>query len=459
MSILKKITLGILILIGLTIRDKDIYVALPFLIYVLWGNIKDSDKREKIIKWIGLIGAAYTVLGFSFEGFITNRGSFLIIISLIFNYTFYKKKIKLPYKPIIYGYFTIFILGIIWNILSPGGFGGIERFISVNKRFLVMIFLYNVIDTEEKFKKLINIFLIGSVITGGYTIYKYIDNLSLGYRADGFMNIPYTAGVLMMSSLMFFGKIWDEEFNWKIKSTYLYILGFIITYGGMLCTKTRAVVIGSFLGIFLIMIMKIKVKKTIGCILIGIGLLIGSPKTIKKDIFTRITQITFKANEKNENMASDNFRRIMWHGSIYAWEQSKIFGVGSRNTGNYVQKYADLAVKENGEILPGISRADFTYREAHSIYLNYLAEVGILIVGYLIILYGIIPNLIYKIWKRKNIKYCGEFLGASGAIVSYYFYGLVWSVWGYYGLIQDIFQFMTYILIMVYIYNKRKENL
>lgn len=70
-----------------------------------------------------------------------------------------------------------------------------------------------------------------------------------------------------MSSLMFFGKIWDE-LNWKIKNTYLYILGFIITYGGMLCTKT------------------------IGCILIG------ASKGIKKDIVIRITQITFKANEK-----------------------------------------------------------------------------------------------------------------------------------------------------------------
>ena len=148
------------------------------------------------------------------------------------------------------------------------------------------------------------------------------------------------------------------------------------------------------------------------------------------------------------NKVSDNFRRVMWKGSIYTWENNKIFGAGDRGTKYWIQKYADENVDKDGNILPGITRKGFTYGEAHSIYLNLLAEMGIFS-----ILDRFIPMLILK--NIKNKEDMGEKLGASSAIVGYFIYGVVWSIWGYFGTIQSIFQFMVFILMFFYIKSRK----
>jgi O-antigen ligase len=175
------------------------------------------------------------------------------------------------------------------------------------------------------------------------------------------------------------------------------------------------------------------------------------PKSIKY----RVTNITIKKDTENMNKVSDNFRRVMWKGSIYTWKNNKIFGAGSRGTKYWVQKYADENADKNGNILPGITRQNFTYGEAHSIYLNMLAEMGIFSILYFMQLFVFIPILIIK--NLRNPGNVGEKLGASSAIVGYYVYGLVWSIWGYYGTIQSIFQFMIFVLMFFYIKSRKTK--
>ena len=138
----------------------------------------------------------------------------------------------------------------------------------------------------------------------------------------------------------------------------------------------------------------------------------------------------------------------MWKGSIYTWENNKMFGAGSSGTKYWVQRYADENIDKDGNIFPGIKRENFTFGEAHSIYLNMLAEMGVFSILYFIQFFIFIPMLILK--NMKNSENIGEKLGASSAIIGYYGYGLVWSIWGYYGTIQSIFQFMLFILMFYY---------
>ena len=102
-----------------------------------------------------------------------------------------------------------------------------------------------------------------------------------------------------------------------------------------------------------------------------------------------------------------------------------------------------------------VTRQNFTYGEAHSIYLNMLAEMGIFSILYFMQLFVFIPILIIK--NLRNPGNVGEKLGASSAIVGYYVYGLVWSIWGYYGTIQSIFQFMIFVLMFFYIKSRKTK--
>ena len=79
---------------------------------------------------------------------------------------------------------------------------------------------------------------------------------------------------------------------------------------------------------------------------------------------------------------------------------------------------------------------------------------------YFIQLFIFIPSLVLKSLKANKNK--GEKLGAIVGMISYYIMGAVWSLWGYYGAVQSIFQFMLFILIYFYLedlQNKRKETI
>ena len=230
---------------------------------------------------------------------------------------------------------------------------------------------------------------------------------------------------------------------------YYYVIVLFLSLSGLLLTKTRAAILGFLAGVIFIVIMKFSIKNFLLLLLATTIVFTALPKSIKY----RVTNITIKKDTENMNKVSDNFRRVMWKGSIYTWENNKIFGAGARGTKYWIQKYADGNVDKDGNILPGITRKGFTYGEAHSIYLNLLAEMGIFSILYFIQFFIFIPMLILKNIKIKEDM--GEKLGASSAIVGYYVYGLVWSIWGYYGTIQSVFQFMIFILIFFYIKSKK----
>ncbi|MCF0170141.1 MAG: O-antigen ligase family protein, partial [Fusobacterium varium] len=294
------------------------------------------------------------------------------------------------------------------------------------------------------------VFLFCGGLVGGYYIYDYIKNLktismNLEYRFEGFKNIAYSAGLLMMVSLYVFGVIWNIKSIKELKEKYYYIIVLFLSLSGLLLTKTRAAILGFLAGVIFIVIMKFSIKNFLLLLLATTIVFTVLPKSIKY----RVTNITIKKDTENMNKISDKFRRVMWKGSIYTWENNKIFGVGASGTKYWVQKYADENIDKDGNVFPGIKRENFTFGEAHSIYLNILAEMGIFSILYFIQFFIFIPILILK--NIRDSENTGEKLGASSAIIGYFVYGIVWSVWGYYGTIQSIFQFMLFILMFYYI--------
>lgn len=454
-NIIELMSITILMILFIFVNDKKIIIGLPFLAIILYGMLKNKDKREIINKNLGIVGAILFIFGLSFSEYSGDRGNILMIISFLTNVFYYKnKKIELGYKRIMYMFILIFVLGIIWTCFSYDGLHSVGRFIKVNKRFIDMFLLINIIKEKKEFLILEKVFLFCGGLVGGYYIYDYIKNLktlsmNLGYRFEGFKNIAYSAGLLMMVSLYVIGVIWNTKSIKELKEKYYYVIVLFLSLSGLLLTKTRAAILGFLAGVIFIVIMKFSIKNFLLLLVATTIVFTALPKSIKY----RVTNITIKKDTENMNKVSDNFRRVMWKGSIYTWENNKIFGAGARGTKYWIQKYADENVDKDGNILPGITRKGFTYGEAHSIYLNLLAEMGIFSILYFIQFFIFIPMLILK--NIKNKEDMGEKLGASSAIVGYFIYGVVWSIWGYFGTIQSIFQFMVFILMFFYIKSRK----
>ena len=450
-NLLEIISMIILIILFIFVNDRKIITGIPFLAIILYGMLKNENKRKIINQNLGILGAILFIFGLSFSEYSSNRGNILMMISFLTSIFYYgNKKIEFGYKKITYMFILIFILGIIWTCFSYDGIHSIRRFINVNKRFIDMFLLINIIKERKEFLILEKVFLFCGGLVGGYYIYVYIKNLktismNLEYRFEGFKNIAYSAGLLMMGSLYVFGVIWNIKSIKELKEKYYYIIVLFLSLSGLLLTKTRAAILGFLAGVIFIVIMKFSIKNFLLLLLATTIVFTVLPKSIKY----RVTNITIKKDTENMNKISDNFRRVMWKGSIYTWENNKIFGVGASGTKYWVQKYADENIDKDGNIFPGIKRENFTFGEAHSIYLNILAEMGIFSILYFIQFFIFIPILILK--NIRDSENTGEKLGASSAIIGYFVYGIVWSVWGYYGTIQSIFQFMLFILMFYYI--------
>lgn len=450
-NLLEIISMIILIILFIFVNDRKIITGIPFLAIILYGMLKNENKRKIINQNLGILGAILFIFGLSFSEYSSNRGNILMMISFLTSIFYYgNKKIEFGYKKITYMFILIFILGIIWTCFSYDGIHSIRRFINVNKRFIDMFLLINIIKERKEFLILEKVFLFCGGLVGGYYIYDYIKNLktismNLEYRFEGFKNIAYSAGLLMMGSLYVFGVIWNIKSIKELKEKYYYIIVLFLSLSGLLLTKTRAAILGFLAGVIFIVIMKFSIKNFLLLLLATTIVFTVLPKSIKY----RVTNITIKKDTENMNKISDNFRRVMWKGSIYTWENNKIFGVGASGTKYWVQKYADENIDKDGNIFPGIKRENFTFGEAHSIYLNILAEMGIFSILYFIQFFIFIPILILK--NIRDSENTGEKLGASSAIIGYFVYGIVWSVWGYYGTIQSIFQFMLFILMFYYI--------
>ena len=140
----------------------------------------------------------------------------------------------------------------------------------------------------------------------------------------------------------------------------------------------------------------------------------------------------------------------MWKAAIHIFNENKIFGIGndSRDSAPMIQEYVDKNVKDKR------IRNEFLlyprFPRVHNMYLDFLLQNGIMSILYLILLFYIIPKeLILKI-KNKNI----ETISGIYSILSFYLYGITWSIWSDYGIVHVLFQ-VTLALTLLYIANEK----
>ena len=239
----------------------------------------------------------------------------------------------------------------------------------------------------------------------------------------------------------------------KIGEKFLYkelLLSFIATIAGLLgiaYSDSRMgflVIIGiaiAYIGYNLLQ--KFSIKKLIISFFIAV---------ISLGIFYKTMPSWFEKEVKTSFETKHNFsneaRLIMWEGCWNAFKSSPIIGVGSLTTdvGPFVKKVGENTTR--GKALQEAFKNGM-FPEGHSIYFNLLSQVGMLTLVYLYLFFILIPQNFLK--TDRNPIAVASFFG----MLSFLMYGMTWSVWSFYGLVQTLFQIYLGILLS----NLKEENI
>lgn len=410
--------------------------------------MKKFYDKSKVVKWIDFLGE-YIVYLFVFVIFIDSKLNLktryilegIAILKLIYD----RKNIKIGEKNIYITYIIILILGIVFNFFSSNS-NGIDKFISRNIKFISGLIIVFFIDSRKKINILNNIILIGTFILtiGMWRQFSYIK-----------LDFIHQRGILLLGttySLIYFLeqlKRVKKDKN-SIKILLLGLLSFINIYGISLSdSRMGFLVLIGIIGLYVIynLFFNISFKKIIVSILLGVSSCV---------IFYQISPGWFKSELKTSFELKNNFsneaRLIMWEGSWNAFKSSPLIGVGSSvyDTEPYIIEVGSKTTRSE-ELRTAFKNKNFG--EAHSIYFNFLAQVGSLTLIYLYLFFILIPKKF--IFGKKDKISIASFFG----IISFYIYGLTWSIWGYYGLIQVLFQvYLSMLIISNNLGEEKDEN-
>lgn len=396
------------------------------------------NKKEKIVKYIDFLGE-YVAYFYVFAIFIESKLNLkiryilegLFILKIFLDY----KNIKIKGKKIYYTYIIILILGVIFNFISSTNkIKAIDVFVGRNIRFYHGLMILFFINSQEKLIKMTKVILFGTFILGLgiWQKYDYIKLDIIRLREVIVLGSSYTI-IYFFENLKKF-----KENNWN-KNIYFSLISSILGLIGIAYSDSRMgfLVIVGIIVLYIIynLIQKFSIKKMMISILIGLsGIFIFyelSPDWFKNEV---------KTSFETKHNFSNEARLIMWEGCWNAFKSSPIFGVGSNieDTAVFV-KEVGINTNRGLELQSAFKAGRFP--EGHSMYFNFLSQVGSLTLVYLYLFFILIPKYFFK--TDKNPIAVASFFG----ILSFFIYGITWSIWGFYGLIQTFFQVYIGILL------------
>lgn len=393
-----------------------------------------KEKNKEIFSIIGEYISYFYVLSVFINSKLNMKIGYLLLIITLINIYMDKEKIKKINRNIYIMFSVIFIMGIIWNYFGSAS-NGINKFIRENGKFIYGAAL--MISLNEKKKEKINF-----IVTLGINI---LSILFLYYNFSWLLNNDLTRarGIILMGTTYLLIYSLEKLFREK---KMLWVLSLIFPILALIKTNSRmgAVVLILILGIYLLQKL-IENKKNLKYIFIILFILLGTIKIIPQNYLNRV-----KTSFHTKNNVSNEDRIVMWKAAIHIFNENKIFGIGndSRDSAPMIQEYVDKNVKDKR------IRNEFLlyprFPRVHNMYLDFLLQNGIMSILYLILLFYIIPKeLILKI-KNKNI----ETISGIYSILSFYLYGITWSIWSDYGIVHVLFQ-VTLALTLLYIANEK----
>lgn len=375
--------------------------------------------RNNILKTIGEILSYIFILSIFINPKFNMKLSYILLLLAAINYFFIKEKISINKKVYLYFLF-LFVQGIITNFLSFEE--GISYHIKENSKFFYVIPLFFFLTKKNNNQ-------INYILNIGVLIFCF--GILIKFPFYFTESISRQRGILLLGMIYLLIKSIEEILNgnWKEIS----IITFIISLITMVYTKSRMAIIVLVIILVIYFINYIMINKNYkkG---IGIGVIILTISLIIYITFPQTYKLHLKTSFQTEKNSSNELRIIMWKAGYEILKEYPLFGIG-----NHPQRATDELVKycETHEIDEKFKTSlvrKKEYSRLHNMYIDFFVQNGVFGIFYIILLLIVIPFEYFKSDKNKITT------ALFATILAFYLYGITWSVWSDYGVVQTLFQ-------------------
>lgn len=341
---------------------------------------------------------------------------------------FFREEIRKINKNVYRIFSILFLTGIITNLLVSRD-NGVSVFIAENSKFIYSAFL--LLFLKDKFEK-INISInIGIMIL---CIGIFLKN---SWFLDG--SYARQRGVLILGIIYIIIDFLENFLKNEYKKLYSLPVILFSCYTMVILNSRMAVlvIIGCVILYCLFILFfrrEYKVYKVFIMLFLGTFLtFVSLPNSYKKHL---------KTSFYTKNNGSNEARIIMWKAGINIFKENPILGIGTapKTAQKELVKYVENNLKEHWLANNFIKNKQFS--RMHSMYIDFFVQNGIFGILYLLLLFGIIPIEFYK--KRNEVITTAAFF----SIIGFCIYGVTWSIWSDYGIIQTAFQIILAIMLI-----------
>lgn len=374
-----------------------------------------------------------------------------------------RRVIKVSYKPVLYCYSFILLGGVILNYFSDSGIVGVLTFLLVNTLFIYMYIFLNAVNKKKHLNFIINSFAAGGVTLSLICLLQFYKFFAgnyyelekiIGFRPPGLVEYFFAGLYLIYTGFFLFSKLLNGEYLKKGSREKIYfsviLISFIINYEAIILNQSRAAI---YTFIFICAVMsfyRFNWRKVLLSFLLIFGVYFSNPKSIRG--FSE--HLTVKIEDNNPRQKSDNMRRMVYRGAWEIYKKNPITGIGNAHhvSAYWMQSYMRKLAQDKNEIVNLVDEREFqVMSEAHSMYFNLLMKNGILILAFLIQFFIIIPSLFIKVLKKaEDSEDRANIIGVGAGIAGFLITGITWYLWNYLVEIQEVFQFLTFILLFYY---------
>ena len=389
--------------------------------------IKFIEKNKKKINTLGEFVSYFYIISLFLDSKLNMKIGYILLGLGVLKIIFFKDEIKKINKKVYGMFLVIFIIGIITNFFASKT-DGINTFINENSKFLYSMLLPLFLEKKERIDCIINI---------GIIIFCIGIFWNKNFILDG--NYERQRGVLILGIIYIIISFLENFLKKEYKKLYSLPIIILSCYTMVILNSRMAVlVIIGCVSLYCLFILffrrEYKVYKVFILIFLGVFLtFISLPNSYKEHL---------KTSFYTKNNGSNEARIIMWKAGVDIFKNNPILGIGTapKTAKKELVKYVENNMKDHWLAYDFIKNQP--YSRLHSMYIDFFVQNGIFGILYLVFLFIIIPMEFYK--KRNETIATSAFF----SILGFYIYGITWSIWSDYGIIQTAFQVILAIMLI-----------
>ncbi len=389
--------------------------------------IKFIEKNKKKINILGEFVSYFYIISLFLDSKLNMKIGYILLGLGVLKIIFFKDEIKKINKKVYGMFLVIFIIGIITNFFASKT-DGINTFINENSKFLYSMLLPLFLEKKERIDCIINI---------GIIIFCIGIFWNKNFILDG--NYERQRGVLILGIIYIIISFLENFLKKEYKKLYSLPIIILSCYTMVILNSRMAVlVIIGCVSLYCLFILffrrEYKVYKVFIMLFLGAFLtFVSLPNSYKEHL---------KTSFYTKNNGSNEARIIMWKAGVDIFKNNPILGIGTapKTAKKELVKYVENNMKDHWLAYDFIKNQP--YSRLHSMYIDFFVQNGIFGILYLLLLFGIIPLEFYK--KRHETIATSAFF----SILGFYIYGITWSIWSDYGIIQTAFQIILAIMLI-----------